>query len=394
MLLGILQEYIKADLNLTDFQLGLLGGPAFVILYCVSGIPIARYAERANRISIISIGAAVWSAATATCGLAQNFVQLGLSRIAVGIGEAACIPPSHSTITDYFPQRRRATALAVFGLGIPIGTLVAALVGGFIAERFGWRAAFFLLGIPGIIFALLLKLTVTEPPRRGDRGGAPSMPDTVRFLLSKRSFILVTLGGSLVGIFAFAISHFMVSYLVCSFDLRVDQAAPIFGLIMAIGSALGIFQGGALADKLSSKHPRVLSWLPALCIAASIPLYLIGFFQTALPMTLAFIFLGTMLHYFNMTPMFTIAQNVAEPRMRATSSALLLTIVTLVGYGLGPPLAGAVADFVGGTGGYGLRVAFSLGLVFLVASLVCYWLAGRTLIDGFAERTPEPDASR
>ena len=404
VLLGVLQEYIRADLKLTDFQLGLLGGPAFVILYTISGIPIARYAERANRIQIVAIGAGVWSIATATCGLAVNFATLAMSRIAVGIGEAACIPPSHSAISDYYSPKRRATAMAIFGLGIPLGTLTAALLAGNIAENFGWRAAFFALGIPGVIAAIVLKLTVKDPPRAGTAKEVPSLQAAFKFLVSKKSFVWVTLGAISIAIFGFATNHFMVSYLVRQYDLAVDQAAPIFGLVLGVGAAVGIFLGGFLADRFSPRHPRVLAWLPALAIMAAVPFYLFAFSQNSLPLAVVFLLTAAILHYFCITPQFTIAQIVAEPRMRATSSALVLTIVTLVGYGLGPPLVGGVADMISNgqlvemgiqpedcfvqqmsescrvAGGSGLRFAFKLSLIFVAFASFCYWQARKTLL--------------
>ena len=407
VLLAILQEYIKADLKLSDFQLGLLGGPAFVVLYTLSGIPIARYAERANRVRIVSIGAAVWSAATATCGLANNFVQLGLSRIAVGIGEAACIPPSHSLITDYFPSKRRATAIAIFGLGIPIGTLTAALLGGAIAENYGWRIAFFGLGLPGVIAAIALYLTVQEPPRRGDGEGGetPKFATAISYLLSKRSLVMITIAGAFIATFGFALSQFLVSYLIRQFGLGVSSAGPLFGLIFGIGAAIGIFLGGVLSDKFGTKHPRALSWLPAICVLVSVPIYLLGFLSNSLAFAVPLMLTGAVLHFTHLPATYTVAQNVAEPRMRATSSALLMTVVTLVGYGLGPPLIGAIGDWVSqaqlaeygidpstclvpepsdqcsAAGGYGLRVAFCISLIFLMLGSLFFWLAGRDLVE-------------
>lgn len=409
ILLAILQEKIKVDLQLSDFQLGLLGGPAFVLLYTLCGVPIARWAERANRVSIVAAGAALWSAATAACGLAQNFVQLGMARIAVGIGEAACIPPSHSVISDYFAANKRATALAIYGLGIPLGTIIAAVVGGMIAQHFDWRVAFFMLGLPGVAAAILLKLLVKEPPRQSGHEEVPGFAATIRFLASKRSLWHVTIGGSLVAIFAFSLNHFMVSYLIRRYDLEIGQASGLFGLLIGVASAFGIFLGGFLSDRLAARHPRALSWLPALGILASAPLYLIALAQEALPVAAIFFFAAVILHYFNIAPMFAIGQNVADPRMRATVSALLLTVVTLVGYGLGPPFVGVLADYFSGlnlaaaglspdacvgadqveqcrvAGGQGLQFALMLTLIFMVWASLHYYLAGRTLLKDRAE---------
>jgi predicted MFS family arabinose efflux permease len=404
ILLAVLQEKIKADLLLSDFQLGLLGGPAFVILYTLAGIPIARFAERANRVSIVAIGAAVWSVATAVCGLAQNFVQMAAARVAVGIGEAACIPPSHSIISDYFPANKRATAFAIYGLGIPLGTIVAAVVGGMIAQNFDWRAAFFMLGVPGILAALALKLVVKEPPRKGGQEDVPAFGATIKFLAAKRSLVHVMIGGSLVAIFAFSVNHFMVSYLVRRYDLEIAQASGIFGLLVGVAAAFGIFFGGFLSDKLSPRFPKALSWVPALGILISIPLYFTALMQDDLILAAIFFFVAGLFHYTNVAPMFAIGQAVADPRMRATVSALVLTSVTLLGYGFGPPLTGAIADRIGDfsfflplTGGApcpagqdaaacaiasgrGLQFALTCGLIFMLWASLHYYLAGRSLL--------------
>lgn len=405
ILLAVLQEKIKSDLQLSDFQLGLLGGPAFVILYTLIGIPVARLAERANRVSIVAMGAAIWSVATAICGLTQNFVQLASARVAVGIGEAACIPPSHSIISDYFPANKRATAFAIYGLGIPLGTIIAAVLGGLIAQNFSWRTAFIGLGMPGLAAALLLKLVVKEPPRQGSLDEVPAFITTIRYLAAKRALIHVMVGGSLVAVFAFSVNHFMVSYLVRRYELEIAQASGIFGLLVGVAAAFGIFLGGFLSDRLSPRFPRVLSWLPGLGILLSIPLYLFALMQDELPLAATFFFLAGLFHYTNVAPMFAIGQAVAEPRMRATVSALLLTSVTLVGYGFGPPLTGAIADRIGGlaffptlvgegscsldkdaaacavANGQGLQFALMIGLVFMLWASIHYFMAGRTLIE-------------
>ena len=176
ILIGIVQEPIRREFGLDDSAMGWLGGPAFALFYAVMGVPIARWAERANRVSIVAIGAALWSAMTAACGFAGNFVQLALARVGVGVGEAACVPPSHSLISDYFPANRRASALAIFALGVPIGTMMAAVGGGWLAQNFDWRVAFWALGAPGLIAALVFKLTVREPPRAGAAVETPSSP--------------------------------------------------------------------------------------------------------------------------------------------------------------------------------------------------------------------------
>ena len=345
-LLAILQEKIKVDLSLSDFQLGLLGGPAFVILYTSSQIPIARLAEKRNRVSIIAMGAAAWSIATAVCGVAQNFAQLALARIAVGIGEASCIPPSHSVISDYFPRSQRATALAVFALGIPLGTMIAALAGGFVAEALDWRWAFILLGTPGVLAALILIATVKEPPRDTDNSNTPSFLATLAHLFKKGIFVHTLIGGVLFSTFTFSLMQFLVSFFIRNFGLEIGQASAYFGLIAGIGSMVGMFLGGFLFDRLAVKHPGLSENLPVIAAAVTTLLYFFGFQQSTISSAVLLLFLASTTHYFYFAPLIAMSQNLAEPRMRATASAITITTLTLIGYGVGPPLTGAVSDFL------------------------------------------------
>lgn len=345
ILIGVVGEAIKDDLQISDLQLGLLGGTFFALLYSILGVPIARYAERANRISIVAIGAALWSIMTAACGMAQNFVQLALARIGVGIGEAACVPPSHSVISDYFPAERRASALAIFALGVPIGSMMAAVGGGWLVQNIDWRAAFWLLGAPGIVLAIALKLTVREPPRSGTATPAPRFGDALRALAGKPSFWHAAFGGALVSFFGYSTAQFTISFFVRIYGLDIASASYAFGAISGIAVTAGTFLGGFLGDRLSHRHPRVLSWLPALGVLLALPVYFIGYMQSGFILALAFFMIASVLHYLYLGPIFAVAQGVAEPRVRATASAVMVLILNLIGYGLGPATAGALSDF-------------------------------------------------
>jgi predicted MFS family arabinose efflux permease len=344
ILIGIVGEKIKEDLNIGDLELGLLGGTFFALLYSLLGVPIARYAERANRISIVAIGAALWSAMTVACGVAQNFAQLALARVGVGIGEAACVPPSHSLISDYFPAERRASALAVFALGVPIGSMMAAVGGGWLVQNVDWRAAFWLLGAPGIALAVALKLTVREPPRSGVAQQAPKFGEALKALAGKSSFWHAAFGGALVSFFGYSTAQFTVSFFVRVHGLEIAPASYAFGAIAGIAVALGTFLGGFLGDRLSHRHPRVLAWLPALGVALALPAYFLGYIQSDFTVALVFFMFASVLHYLYLGPIFAVAQGVAEPRVRATASAIMVLILNLIGYGLGPATAGALSD--------------------------------------------------
>jgi MFS family permease len=409
ILIGVVQEAIKEDFQISNFYLGLLGGPAFAILYTAIGIPIARFAERGNRITIVAIGAALWSVMTAACGFAANFIQLALCRVGVGIGEAACTPPSHSAISDYFPASRRASALAIYGLGIPIGTMFAAVGGGWLNQNFDWRTAFIMLGVPGVLAALVLKLTVKEPPRAGGAVKAPTFGATFAFLSKKSSFWHVAFAGALMSFFGYASAQFLVSLFVRNFELgptlrdEIAYASYAFGVIGGGAVGLGTFLGGFLADRFGEKHKSVLGWLPAIGIVVAVPLYALSYLLTDFFAAFALIFVAAIFHYLYIGPMFATTQAVCEPRMRATGAALQILIVNLIGYGLGPPLIGFANDFYAGqllaaqgltlaqcadaanaaacasAQAVGLKYALATGLIALVWAAFHFLWAGRTI---------------
>lgn len=409
ILLGVLQEGIKDDLHVNDLELGLLGGPYFAVLYTLAGIPIARFAERHNRISIIAIGAAVWSVMTAACGVAANFAQLAAARIGVGIGEAACSPPAQSVISDYFPAHRRATALAIYGLGIPIGTMIAALGGGWLVGHMNWRFAFLALGAPGLIAALLFKLTVREPPRAGP-SIRYSFSETLKTLAAKPTFWHVAIAGAMMAFVGYSTSQFIVSFLVRNYELgatpQAEQATASYalGLVSGVSVGLGTFLGGFLCDRFSPRFPRIYALLPCVAVAIALPLNLISVSQTSFPLAAGFLMAGAVFQYMYLGPMFAVMQTISPVRMRNTAVAMLLLVVNLVGYGLGPPTLGALSDFFANSElmqqglalsackghdvpaacaapiAHGLRTSFFLVLCVLAWPAIQYYFASRTLL--------------
>ncbi|MBL8531840.1 MAG: MFS transporter, partial [Hyphomonadaceae bacterium] len=311
---------------------------------------------------------------------------------------------------DYFPAERRATALAIFSLGIPFGSALAAVGGGWLVANFDWRTAFLMLGLPGVAAALLLKLTVKEPPRAATQAKAPTFGETVRAIAGKASFWHVAMGGALISFVGYGSSQFLVSHMVRNYDLgatlaeEVANASYAFGLIAGVSTGLGTFLGGYLADRLAGRHKHVLSWLPALGLAFAIPLYALSFLQTQFVWAFAFLLLAPITHYLYLGPMYAVTQGVATPRTRATATAFLLLIVNLIGYGLGPPFVGLANDWIASSiladGGLtlaqcaapenaaacasaqatGLRYALVALLAFLVWAAVHFLLVGRTLV--------------
>jgi predicted MFS family arabinose efflux permease len=344
VVIGIIQEPIKVEFGLTDFQLGLLGGPAFAILYTLLGIPIARFAERHNRMTILSVCVALWSLMTAACGFAVNYATLFAARVGVSIGEAGCTPPANSVISDYFPADRRASALSIYALGIPIGSMIAAVGGGWIASEVGWREAFIWLGVPGVVLAVIVKLTVKEPPRSAPKGETPSFFAALAALAKKPTFWHVAFGSALASFVGYGVGQYLTSFMIRTHGMTLFQGAVLVGVVLGLSAALGTFTSGFLADRISRRHPNALAWLPALGFALATPAYLLAFVSPGIWLVL--LMLGAITHYFYLGPMYAVTQGIVAPRMRATAVAVLLFIVNLLGYGLGPPAIGALSDYL------------------------------------------------
>lgn len=361
-LISVLGDEIRIEFGLTDMQIGLLSGLAFAVLYTLLGIPFAMLAERKNRTWIISLACAAWSAMTVACGVAQNTFQFALARIGVGIGEAGCSPPSHSLISDYFPPEKRSSALGLFALGIPIGSMLASLGGAYIAtsEGLDWRTAFIWMGAPGLIVAVLFKLTIKEPPRGySDPGGAAAaaarrMPPPTKvfgILWKNPTFWHVSLGGAIASFVGYGIGQFIAPFWTRAHGLPLFQAALLFGLVLGIAAGIGTFGSGWVADKLRARHPNSDSWLPALGLTLCVPLMIFGYNTlsfssgaTAIWIAIPALAIAAMLRYTYLSPMFSVTQKLVEPRMRATAAALMLFLVNLIGYGLGPPTIGWISD--------------------------------------------------
>ena len=342
----ILQEQIKEEFGLSDTQLGLMSGFAFAFLYTILGIPIARLAEKTNRVSILSVCLGLWSGFTALCGTATSFATLLGARIGVGIGEAGCTPPAQAVIADYFPSDRRATALSIYSLGIPLGSMIAAIGGSWIAQEVGWRQAFLLLGLPGLALAIFVRITVREPPRNGAASDAPSFMTALKTLSKKPAFWHMAMAGAITSFVGYGVGGFLVSFLRRVHHLTPVQAGQFSGVVLGLAAALGTFGSGFIADRISKRHPHVLAWLPALGLAVAMPLQLLGYFAPTLQLAVVPLVIGACFQYFYLGPMYAVTQGVVEPRLRATTTAILLFIVNMIGYGLGPIVIGAISDAI------------------------------------------------
>lgn len=348
IVLGVLQEPIKHELHLSDAQLGLLTGPAFALFYSLSGIPAARFAERFNRSSLLAISIGVWSAMTALCGVAQNFVQLLLFRIGVGAGEGGCIPITHSVLADYFTVRQRGFVMSIVSSAPPLASIIAPIVGGLVAETWGWRAAFLVLGLPGVVLALLVRFTLKEP-RAKTAEVAERKPTTFladfKWLLRNRAFVFVFIGGAFVGIANAGIAGFTVSFLLRTHELTLSQAGGIVGMT-GLAGLFGAMLGGVLADWFADDRGRSYVLVPALGSGLAAIAFAIAFWvpdwRIAMPLLLA----AAVAYNMKNGPIYAAIQNMVPSNMRATGVAVFMVGATVVGSTVGPLLTGIISDMV------------------------------------------------
>lgn len=396
-ILVILMEPIRLEFGFTDRQLGLLGGLAFALLYSTLGIPIARLADRANRVKIISISIFVWSLATALTGLARNFNQLLLARIAVGVGEAGCSPPAYSLLSDYFSREKRTTAFSIYSMGIYGGVFVGYLVGALVAEYHGWRAAFWVVGLPGLAVALLVRFSLREPPRGfADGGQVASRPPPVRAvlggLISKPAFRHLALAAALHAFVGYGVSGFHPSFLIRSHGFSVAEVGVILSLVSAVSGVGGTWYGGYLAEWLSRRlrDVRWQLWVPGIATLVNVPVALLAYTAPGRTAVVALLFASLVFGVMYLGPTFATVQRLVTARERALGSALLLLVINLIGLGLGPWLVGAVSDVLNqwhlGQGldpvaakGEGLRYALAIMVCINAWSFLHYMLAARTL---------------
>lgn len=385
-IVGILAIPIKADLKLSNTQLGLLGGIAFAALYSTLAIPIARHADRHGRVRVIAAAVALWSAFTALCGLAANFTQLFLARMGVGIGEAGGVAPSYALIADLVPPARRARALAIFSLGIPIGSALGLFFGGWLAQSFDWRTAFVAIGLAGIPVALLIRAFIPEGDRATPAGTAPPLPISATFALlgRKPSFWLLAFGAASASICGYGYGFWLARYFHDQLGLSLTQIGAFYGSIVLVGGIAGIYGGGWVADRLIGRRGVGANALvPGIAFLLCAPLYAAAFSARSpglawilfvLPYALSLTWLG---------PLVSAVQNLVEPRSRATASSAFLLVNNLIGIGFGTFIFGFMSDRLAPQlGDQALPTALLSGLVlYLVAAVLCLFAARRLSYD-------------
>ena len=376
-ILGILAAPIKADLKLTDTQLGLLGGAAFALLYSTLAIPLALVADRTSRSWVITISLAVWSGFTALCGFATGFWQFFAFRLGVGVGEAGGVAPSYAMISDYFPPHQRGRALSIYSLGIPIGLAAGALLGGILAAHVDWRWAFIVVGLAGVVIAPIFRLVVREPARGAFDPVAATERTSVwtvfGILAAKPSFWLLSFAAASSSLCGYGLAFWVPSVLIRSFGFSLLTASQYIGSLLLIGGTIGVFAGGSLADRMGGRDRGVYAKLPAVAWAITVPLYAAGLMSGSPALSWFLFLIPNGLNILWLGPVTTAVQHLVPPPMRATASASFLLINNLIGLGLGSTIMGRVSDAM--TAAYGadaLRYAtvYALGFYVVAAGLM------------------------
>jgi len=396
-ILAILLPSIRNEFGVSDTYLGFLSGTAFALFYVSLGIPIAQYADRHNRRNLIALSVALWSGMTAVSGLAANIWHLTLARIGVGVGEAGCSPAAHSMIADYFPPEKRSTAMGFYTLGISAGIMLAYLAGGWVAQNIGWREAFFVVGLPGLLLAVVVWTTVQEPVRGESeqrRAGRvqPGFFEVLRFLLARRSFLHMSVAAGLSAFAGYAVISFLPSFLVRSFGMDVATLGRWLGLILGIAGGAGFFLGGYIADRFGNRSRRKALRFIAVTILLTAVLQVFMFLANSwLTCLLLFIVPAATANVY-LAPVLAQTQGLVALRMRAVASAIVLLVINVIGLALGPWITGMISDALGPSFGVqSMRYALLLvTIVVLPWAAFHYFRAGRT-IDADLDRATEAD---
>lgn len=379
-ILGILAPAIKAELGLSDTQLGALGGLAFALLYSTLAIPLSWLADRASRSWVITASLAVWSGFTALCGAATGFWQLFLCRLGVGVGEAGGVAPSYALIADYYPAGQRARALSIYSLGIPLGSAAGVMLGGWIAATIDWRAAFVVIGAAGVLLAPIFQLVVREPERPVQPGDAEPIARVFGIMARKRSFWLLAFGAASSSMLGYGLAFWLPSLLGRSFGMDLGEIGRFYGGLLLIGGVAGVLAGGYIGDRLGARDRGWYAKLPAICFWIAVPLFAIGILSRS--STVAFLawVVPQGLVYVWLAPVITAVQHLVPAHMRATASATFLLVNNLIGLGAGTMLLGALSDAMTARfGAEALRFAMLSGLVLYLLAGLLMWAGAAAL---------------
>jgi predicted MFS family arabinose efflux permease len=392
-IISILQVPLKTDLHLSDTQLGMLTGLSFALVYCTAAIPIARLADKVNRKRLIATALTIWSAATGACGFAANFPILVSLRMGVALGEAGSIPATHSIIADYFPIRKRATALALWGLSNPLGTMLGFALGGWLTHVLSWREAFMLFGIAGVMLAPVV-LTMREPARgvfndahAVDREGVIPFGEAITTLWRLKAFRLLALGGAAHAFVIFLFQNWSAPFYMRLHHLPITQVAVFLALSLGVSGGLGYFFGGFISDKLGQRRYGWYMRLPAIASALLLPITLVQYLTTSLALSMTMCVIAAFLISIWFAPVVAAAQTLVAPQMRAMTSAVLVLCTNLLGLSLGPLFAGMISDLLQPRfGAEALRYAIVSLLFMNVVAALLFWRSAHHLDLAHAER--------
>ncbi|HRH19625.1 MAG TPA: MFS transporter [Brevundimonas sp.] len=387
-ILGILAPAIKADLGLSNTQLGALGGIAFAALYSTLAIPLALIADRTSRTWVITVSLTVWSAFTALCGFAGSFWQMFAFRVGVGVGEAGGVAPSYALITQYFPPHQRARAMSVYALGIPVGLALGVLFGAAIAEAVNWRTAFIVIGVLGVLIAPVFRMIVKEPPKPAQAAARVSVGTVFSILARKRSFWLMALAAAASSTCGYGLAFWSPSILIAQFGFDLPTTSWFYGSLLLVGGVIGVYSGGVLADRLGRSDRGAYAWVSAIAWICTAPFFVAAFLSPSPVWAWVLLVVPNALNILFVGPLTTAAQHLVPAHMRATASACFLLINNLIGIGAGSLMLGAVSDVM--TPRFGdLALQYSaIGLcgLYVVAAVLGY-LAARPLRQDWVDDT-------
>lgn len=394
-IVNILAEPIAKDLQLSDTQIGLMTGLAFALFYTVLGIPIARYADRprTSRPRLIAIALATWSAMTALCGVAQNFWQLLLARIGVGVGEAGCTPAAHSLISDLVPKERRSSALAFYALGIPIGTLLGMIIGGLLADAVGWRNAFLVVGLPGVFLAVVVVMILKDPRHRSDAATSAPLPPlsnaaTAKAIFGSPAMVFLLIAASSAAFLSYGKTTWATIFFQRTHGLSPGEVGLYFGVINGIAGILGTWLGGKIADKYGATNRRHVLTAPALGMLIAAPVAYLGYAASDWRVALAILFVPTVLNSLYYGPTYSAVQGLVAPQARAMAAAVLLFFQNLIGLGFGPLLFGMLSDGIKPTFGEdSVQWVLYFAAFFGVLPALFFWRCSLRLNDELDRQT-------
>jgi MFS family permease len=388
-IMSTLAEPIRKELGLSDTQLGLLGGIYFALFYTTFGLPVAWLSDRFKRVWIMATACGIWSLFTAGCGLATNFTQLALSRIMIGAGEAGGSPPSYSLISDYFPAKERGTGLAIYSLGVPLGSMLGVAFGGGVAAHYGWRIAFFAVGLPGIALALLMLLIVREPKRGGldavalgadAHAPAPPAFQVIGAFVTNRTLLCVALACGMSAFVGYAMLNWNAPLLMRVKGASLKEVSAYYSLVIGGTGVVGTFGAGWLADKLSHRDKRWYSWIPAIAFVVTIPALAGLIWAPTWQIALLFIAVPALLNNMYLAPSLAVVQNAVPPGQRTMAGAILLFVLNLIGLGGGPVFLGKISDMAKARyGDHSLLVGYAALAPMIVIAIIAHLFAASSI---------------